>query len=503
MADVRIKVNPKNPSKGAHKFDQGSVLSVLLKTALPIVILMLFNSTYAFVDSLMSATYVQYGCLSDGTVLNGGTIVGLLLPLMGVLIAFEVMIAVGCGLAYTQSMAQEDYEEANKRHNESMSAIIYMGLIVILVIAIIGIPYTLTVSGNWQGKAWEGYTRQMVMDGYLYIIILGFSFIPMQIQQSYIRVLRAEGVGDVAAIIPILTFPINIFFDWLFMNVLQTGVYGAGIATLIASMSGSIIMAIYIHRQELSDKLVINLNLPKMIVHREVIMVVLAFAMGSLLRRLCDSGTVVIVALYIGNADVSSMTGSLSNIANWTGGWTVMTRSINMAIMLSLGVAQTVSMLVSYYANSNQMNKVGDTIKYGFISMIICSLFASLLLFGLQGILFVTYDATNSYGWEWWNPMSIAFILALIYSIPLSLQPMPVMFYAGMKQPKLTLIHSVTYNIIVLGFATFGLVFNLQTGNPLYLYWSLLVGSVIGLFVILLRFNSRYKELNLNKVNNV
>lgn len=500
MADVRVNQNPKNPDKGAHKFDQGSVLSVLLKTALPIVILMLFNSAYAFVDSLMSSSFVQYGEY-NGAQLNGGTIIGMLFPLMGILIAFEVMVAVGCGLSYTQSMAQKNYDEANQRHNESMSMIIYIGLIVILVIAIIGIPYTLTVSGNWDNSAWgPDYSHKMLMDGYAYMLILGISFIPMQIQQSYIRVLRAEGVGDIAAIIPILTFPINILFDWIFMGVIGTGIYGAGLATLIASMSGVMMMAGYIWYQGLSDKLTIKLTFPRMRIHKEVAIVVLAFAMGSLLRRVCDNTTVIVLSAYVGNIDPSEMSGVLQENSSWQGAWTTMTRSINMGTMLSLGVAQAVSMLVSYYSNSDQYNKLGETIKYGFISMFICSIFAVMILFGLQGVLFNAYDKVNGYGFEWFNPISIAFILALIYSIPLALQPMPVMVYAGMKKPKLTLIHSVTYNVIVIVSASIGLLVNHLTGKPLYLYGSLVIGAFIAFSVILTLFKIRYKQLNTNNV---
>ncbi len=53
----------------------------------------------------------------------------------------------------------------------------------------------------------------MVLDGYAYMVILSIAFVPMQLQQSYTRILRAEGKGNVAALIPIATMPINIFFD--------------------------------------------------------------------------------------------------------------------------------------------------------------------------------------------------------------------------------------------------------------------------------------------------
>ncbi len=128
-----------------HKFEEGSVLSVLLKTALPIVVLMVFNSAYMFVDSLMSSNYVIY---SSADQLTGGTSIGLIFPLMGILTSFEVMIAVGCGLAYAQALAQKNKNKAKIIHQESFSMIIYMGIFIFLFIAVIGVPYILTISGN-------------------------------------------------------------------------------------------------------------------------------------------------------------------------------------------------------------------------------------------------------------------------------------------------------------------------------------------------------------------
>ncbi len=494
-----------NTQEGTHKFDQGSVLSVLIKVAVPIVILMLFNSAYAFVDSLMSSTYVDYGTITvngEEVLLNGGTSIGLIFPLMGVLIAFEVMVAVGAGLAYTQSMAQKNEVEARQRHNEAMSMIIYIGLMVWLFIIVFGYPYLMTVSGNWgpwadqlHGQHWQNLNAKMMKDGYSYMVILGLAFMPMQLQQSYVRVLRAEGKGDIAAIIPILTLPVNIFFDWLFMSQLETGIWGAGVATLIASTLGLVMMWIYVWYQGKGDNLVIKFALPRFRIHNEVVIIILTFAMGSLLRRLFDNLTVITISSYIGNMNVAS-TGI--PIQNWTGSWTIMTRSVNMGSMLALGVAQSMSMLISYYSNSEQNEKVGLTIKFGAISMIVCTLTAFAFLFGMQEVLFHAYNPETAFGFEWFNPISIAFIIALIYSIPLSLQPMAVMFYAGMKQPKLTLIHSATYNFIVIMFATLGLVIDLQTGNPLWIFGMLLAGSIVGLSVVTYLFRYRYKQLMYN-----
>ncbi len=491
--------------RGTHRFDQGSVFSVLLKTAVPIVVLMFFNSMYAFVDSLMSSAYVSYGTvvnvLPSGAIeevaLNGGTIVGLVLPFMGMLIAFEVMIAVGAGLAYTQSLAQNNYDEARERHNEAMSMIIYIGIAVMIVTSIVGIPYILTVSGNWhQHQVWGEATHEMVIDGYSYMMILTVAFIPMQLQQSYTRILRAEGKGNVAALIPIMTMPINILFDWLFMSVLDTGIKGAGLATLLAATSGLMMMMTYVFFQGMNDKLVLKLKAPAMRLNKEIYSVILIFAMGSFLRRIFDSTSMIFLSGYVGNIQIEN--NSMLSVPDWQGSWTVMTRSINMGAQLSLGVAQAMSMLVSYYSNSKQTEKIGQTIKLGTISMISCSLFTVMLLAMLQGVLFNAYDPIRGYGWAFGNEISIAFMLALIYSIPLSLQPMPVMFYAGTKNARATFFHSATFNGILLSFATIGATINHFTLVPLYLFGFITIGGIVGLTAVLIMFMIRYKQITTN-----
>ncbi len=490
--DNNAQIKQPTKDRGVHKFDQGSVFSVLLKTALPIVILMLFNSTYAFVDSLMSSNYVDYG-----NVYNGGTVIGLVFPLMGVLIAFEVMVAVGVGLAYTQSMAQKDYVGAQQRHNESVTMILYIGIIVVIFMTIIGYPYLMTVSGNWgHNPNWGEYSqwKDMIWDGYWYSVILTISFIPMQILQSYIRVLRAEGKGDAAALIPILTLPINIFFDWLLMDKVNLGIKGAGIATLIANVIGLIMMWLYVWSQGLKDKLNIKLALPPIRLHKEIVTVILIFAMGSLLRRLFDNLTVMTMTTYIGNMNVDNSI--INSNAMWDSSWTVMTRSINLGTQLSLGIAQAMSMLISYFVNSNQKEKIGETITYGAISMVIATFIASILLIGLQGLLFNSYHTYDEISgkFKFLDPISISFMLALIYSIPLSLQPMAVMFYAGTKNPAHTLQHSLVYNAIVILFASVGLIINLQSGHPIYLFVFVTIGAYLGFLVVMFMFKYRYKQ---------
>ncbi len=69
-----------------------------------------------------------------------------------------------------------------------------------------------------------------------------------------------------------------------------------------------------------------------------------------------------------------------------------------MGTQVSLGVAQAMSMLISYFTNSGQREKASQTLRAGFVSMMVCSLTSAGILFGLQGVLFNAYSHETAFG---------------------------------------------------------------------------------------------------------
>jgi Na+-driven multidrug efflux pump len=59
--------------------------------------------------------------------------------------------------------------------------------------------------------------------------------------------------------------------------------------------------------------------------------------------------------------------------------------------MLSLGVAQSISMLVAYYRGKHDKVKLKDTLKYGLISVTIMQVLVSILMFGIEPYIFAGY----------------------------------------------------------------------------------------------------------------
>ena len=277
------------------------------------------------------------------------------------------------------------------------------------------------------------------------------------------------------------------------MGVLKIGLIGAAIATLIASISGLLMLIAYIGFMGMKDQLNIKLKFPALKLHKEIVIIIFTFATASLIRRVFDSVSILTISMYIGNLDV----GEPPNISNenWTNSWTAMNRSINMGTMLSLGVGQAMAMLISYYTGTDNKEKIKSTMKYGALFVVICSFAIFSFLFGMQGLLLKIFKVGDSVKNFWFTDLNIAFTLTLIFSIPLSLQVLPVMFYAGLKKPKLTLQHSSLFNLIILLSVTCGFVISQITKQPLFLFGSLAIGSIIALASTMTMFKYRYKHL--------
>lgn len=477
-----------NKSKD-HKFDKGSIFSVLLKTSLPIMLLMFFNSLYSFVDVSMSTNFVDYG--GSTTTLNGSTAISVVFPLMTLLNAFTVFYVVGAGLAYTQFVAKEDYVSANKALGQSMTLTLIMGAFILLFILILGIPYLFLASGNIGAfHPWGEHTHDMILDSWAYMLLIALAFIPMSLSQAFIRVLRAEGSGVASSLIPILSLPINLAFDYIFMGLLNTGVWGAGLATFIAASLSTIFLYLYILFSQSKKTTYISFEKVNFKLTKTIVTLLIVFGTGSIIRRLFDSTSIIVLTTILSNSDASQ---SEVPIPVWQTSLAMFTLSINLGIRLSLGVAQAMAMLVSYYNSNNEKEKIFKTLIYGFLFMVGLIILTCLILVGLENILFtliVDPDITNVRG----TPLDVAFWLTFVWSIFFSFQMIPIMFYSGSKKPKQAIIHSTVFNLIqiVLLLIVFPIEKHFQ--DPLIIFYALPLISFIPFVVISIIF---YKQYNL------
>ncbi len=69
------------------------------------------------------------------------------------------------------------------------------------------------------------------------------------------------------------------------------------------------------------------------------------------------------------------------------------------------------------------------------------------------------------------------------------------MLYAGTKRPKLTFIHSLSFNLIIVAFVSIGFLINVFTKQPLFLFGMMVIGAFVALIVVGFFFKRNYNKI--------
>ena len=217
------------------------------------------------------------------------------------------------------------------------------------------------------------------------------------------------------------------------------------------------------------------------------------YGFGSFYRRVFNGVSIIILSAFVGNLIV---TASDPVVPTWTKAWTMMTRCTSMGSMVALGTGQGMSMLVTYYWNSNQKHKALETTKIGFISIVISSFLVAALLLALSPVLFgdYAYKIDKDYR-SLGSPIGIAYLLAVIYLIPMSIQMGPLLIYSGMQSPNLSWRHTTMFNSTLILVTLIFFIAEAITKQPLLLFIGIAVGSILGLIIVATFFKKRYKGL--------
>ncbi len=415
-------------------FYQGSVIKVIIKLALPIVMLMLFNSLYNIIDTIMAAQFVNYGVI-NGDKLRGSTVMATIIPITSIMFALPTTFVVGGGLAYTQAIGRNDQVKANEAYKNAFSTVLLTTFITMIIALIVTLPYMYTVSGNWNNGKWGEYTGKMMSEGYEYMVILMLSFFMMNTSQLIIRILRTEGKSVATTVIPMLSMPINLGFDYLFMGVIHLGLVGAGLATFLASTFIVIVVYAYVYFSGKESKLKFKIQMPELKIKWTIVQVVFLFGFSSMYRRIFDGSI---------NA---TLAGTIDNLGlGWHNAMGAMTRSMNMSMSVVLGLTQALAMIATFYYTNGDKERFKETVKYGFVLAVLSQVIISLLFIGIQKWIFIAFGAGEHWS-DYSSYFRVAFLFMMLYAISSVVQLVPIMFYAATKRPKMSFLHTTFYGI--------------------------------------------------------
>ena len=209
-----------------------SVRSLLMKYALPGIIAMTATSLYNMVDSIFIGHGVGAMALSGLTVAK---------PFMDICAAFGTLVGVGASSLVAIKLGEKDYRSAN----DVLANVILLNVLLGALVMVVGL--------YWLDPILYAFGASDVTIAYAreYMEIILWGNILTHIYYGLNNMLRSIGHPKIAMYATILAVVVNIILDPIFIFVLDMGVRGAALATMISQLVSVIIeLVIFLNPKE-------------------------------------------------------------------------------------------------------------------------------------------------------------------------------------------------------------------------------------------------------------
>ena len=217
-------------TRKATDFTQGSIVREIVLFSVPLILGELLQTLYNSVDALVVGNFVSQHALAAVTVC--GTVTDMI-------VNFFNGMSVGSNVVVAMALGHGDRNELRTDIRATFSFGVVLG-IALSLLGFLFAPQLLQFAGTQ-----ESYLADAMV--YLRIYLAGLVF--TVVYNNAAGILRALGRSDVPFRILVITCVMNIVLDLLFTAVLQWGIAGAGIATVIAQATSAILAYHAINRE--------------------------------------------------------------------------------------------------------------------------------------------------------------------------------------------------------------------------------------------------------------
>ena len=328
---------------------------LLLQYSIPAIIGMVVNALYNIVDRMFIGNIPDIGSLAI-------TGVGITMPIMTIVLAFGMLIGIGTTANISLNLGKGNRTTAEKLLGNAFTLSIIVGL----AIAITGTIFAnsiLNLFGASENTLF--YAKE-----YIGIILLGCTFNILSFALN--STVRADGNPKMSSITMVIGCGANIILDYLFIFVLNLGVKGAALATIISQAITFFIILYYYTAGNSNLKLKIeNFKLKKHLV-------TMTFAIG-----IAPFATQIATSLVqvIANNALKTYGSDLA-----IGAMTVIS-SLNIIFMMPIfGINQGCQPIIGFNYGAKKYERAKEAFKYATIAAcVICIIgFVSIQCFPTQ-----------------------------------------------------------------------------------------------------------------------
>ena len=336
-------------SKNKTDFSQGAVWKVIIRMAIPLMLAQLVNVLYSVVDRMYIGHIPEVGSLA----LTG---LGLTMPIVSIVMAFASLCSTGGGPLCSIARGRGDKEEAEKVMGNCLSLVIIFSIIITAVLLLFMRPilYAFGASDDTYPYAAK-YARIYIWGTIFAMTSLGMN--------CFINLQGFPAIGMLTVVIGAV---VNIILDPIFIFVLDWGISGAALATLISqAVSAAWAMSFLLGKRAILDLKLKNMVLQGKIVLRIISLGITGFIM-SITNAIVQTACNTQLRLYGGDTYVGAMT--------------IITSVREMTFMTVHGLTAGSQPVLGYNYGAKLYSRVKQGIRFVFFSSVSYTIVAWALL---------------------------------------------------------------------------------------------------------------------------
>ncbi len=315
-----------------HEQDQMGVEKIstlLLRFSLPAITGMLVNALYNVVDSVFVGRGVGDMALAGVTVS---------LPIIIILMAFVMLIAMGATSLISIRLGEQNKAESEQIVGNALGLIIVLGVL-LTVVGLIFLEPLLRLFGASE-------TVLPYAVDYMRIILLGSVFMAVGVGMN--NFIRAEGNPKIAMYTMLIGAVTNIILDYIYIFIFHWGVKGAALATITSYMVTSTWVLYYF----LSGKSKLKLRLKNMKPQKLMVKGIMVIGFPAFAMQITTSVQQLILnrsLVHYGGDLALAAIGIIMSIAN-------------LLVMPILGISQGAQPIIGYNYGAKKFKRVKKTL---------------------------------------------------------------------------------------------------------------------------------------------
>lgn len=213
-------------------FEHGTVTSNILNAALPMLVAQIFNLLYNVVDRIYIARIPDVGTTALGAV-------GLCFPVIVIITAFSNLFGTGGAPLFSIARGKGDREEASQIMNTSFTMLCWCAIMLMLFGLIFARPILRIF----------GASNEALPYAYPYMMIYLLGTVASMIATGMNPFINSQGYSTVGMLSVALGAVTNLILDPVFIFVLDFGIKGAAIATILSQFLSAAFVVNFLHNK--------------------------------------------------------------------------------------------------------------------------------------------------------------------------------------------------------------------------------------------------------------